>query len=92
MPVATPETKAARDLIRRAVVRTLDRMSPSNASGPAELGPPAVANERLYDKLQELSPGSEAQRSLRAEALRMSTELGNTLAALRASVLNYVVY
>jgi hypothetical protein len=73
-----PEANDARDLLRRAVAHALDRMSPSDASQPAELGPPSAANVGFYDRIQELSPGTEAQRSLRAEALRMSTDLGRT--------------
>jgi hypothetical protein len=74
-----PETKDARDLLRRSVARALDRMSPKSGSRSAQLEPGAAGAEGLYDKIQALSPGSEAQRSLRAEALRIGIDLARTL-------------
>jgi len=73
-----PETKEARDLLRRAVARALDGMWPKDGSGPAQWDPTAARGDSLYDKIQALSPRNEAQRSLRAEALRISTDLGRT--------------
>jgi hypothetical protein len=73
-----PETKDARDLLRRSVARALDRMSPQSGSRAAQLEPGAAGAEGLYDKIQVLSPGSEAQRSLRAEALRIGIDLART--------------
>ena len=73
-----PETKDARDLLRRTVARALERMWSKDGSRPAPLEPAAAGEERLYDKIQALSPRNEAQRSLRAEALRISTDLGRT--------------
>ncbi len=70
-----PETKEARDLLRRSVAGTLDQMWPKDRSGPAQLQP-APGAEGLYDTLQALSPRNEAQRSLRAEALAIAIDLG----------------
>jgi len=72
-----PETKEARDLLRRSVVRALDRMWPEATSGPAQLEPTAES-ESVYDKIQKLSPRNEAQRSLQAQALRITTDLQQT--------------
>jgi len=69
-----PETKEARDLLRRSVVRALDRMWPETTSGPARLEPTAES-EGVYDKILRLSPRNEAQRSLQAQALRITTDL-----------------
>jgi hypothetical protein len=46
--------------------------------GPAlaELGPSA-GSENLYDKIQKLSPQNDAQRSLQAQALRITADLGH---------------
>jgi hypothetical protein len=72
-----PETKDARDLLRRTVAGSLDRMWPKDASRPAQLEPTA-GPEALYDTIQGLSPQNDAQRSLQAQALRISTDLGRT--------------
>ena len=69
-----PETKEARDLLRRSVVRSLDRIWPEPTSGPAQLAPTAEG-EGVYDKILRLSPRNEAQRSLQAQALRITTDL-----------------
>lgn len=73
-----PETKAAREFLRRAVSRGLDLMWPQGGSRPADLDPQATRAEGFYDEIQALTPQSDAQRSLRAEALRISTDLGRT--------------
>ena len=72
-----PETKEARDLLRRAVAHLLDRMWPEITSGPAQLEPTAQS-EGPYDKIQKLSPQNEAQRSLKAQALRIGTDISQT--------------
>jgi hypothetical protein len=71
-----PETTEVRDLLRRTVDRTLDRVWPANGSRPMQLDPIAAGGEGLYDKLHELSPQNDAQRSLQTQALNISTDLG----------------
>jgi len=71
-----PETKETRDLIRRSVVGSLDRIWPEAGSRPAQLAPMAAEGEALYDKIQALSPQNEAQRSLQAKALSISIDIG----------------
>jgi Protein of unknown function (DUF4239) len=73
-----PETKAARDLLRRYVVRLHDQMWPGSISRSAELEPASALGERFYDEVQELSPQNEVQRSLQAQAQKMTIELGQT--------------
>jgi Protein of unknown function (DUF4239) len=73
-----PETKEARDLLRRSVVRIVDLTWPENGSRPPELKPTAAGAEGLYEDIQELSPQNEVQRSLQAHALRMSLDLAQT--------------
>ena len=79
-----PETKDARDLLRRSVARALDLMWPTNGSRSAELNPAATGAEDLYENIQALSSPTEAQRTLRAEALRIAVDLGRTRALLFA--------
>src|SRR6202158_3233610 len=73
-----PETKAARDLLRRYVARAHDQLWPENRSRPAGLEPAAALGESFYDKVQELSPQKAAQRSLQTQAQKMTIDLGQT--------------
>src|SRR5215471_9262256 len=56
-----PETKEARDLLRRSVVRTLDEMWPEHRSEAPQLEP-GVSSDALYDKIYRLTPHNEDQR------------------------------
>ena len=71
-----PETKEARDLLKLSVAGMIDRIWPENRSGRAELAPNAAVAEGFFDKIQELSPQNEVQRSLQAQALKMSIDIG----------------
>jgi hypothetical protein len=67
------EAKEARDLLRQSVDQALGRVWAEKSRRP----PPLTAgSEALYDKIQQLSPQNETQRSLQAQALRLSTDLG----------------
>ena len=79
-----PETNEARDLLRRSVARALDQMWPPSGTQPADLNPAATGAEALYERIHALSPQSEAQRSLRAEALKIATDLGRMRSLLFA--------
>ena len=72
-----PETKDAREFLRRAVVQAVDRMWPDDRSRPAQLTPTGGA-ESLYVKVLTLSPQNDAQRALQAQALALSISLGQT--------------
>lgn len=72
-----PETKGSRDLLRQSVARALEQIWPKNASRPVQLAPTA-GSESLYDKIQALSPQSETQHSLKAQALEIGTKLART--------------
>jgi hypothetical protein len=71
-----PETKEVRDLLHSAVARTLDGLSSKDSREHVEVTPTSAGGEILYDKIQELSPANEAQRSLQAQALSMAIDLG----------------
>jgi hypothetical protein len=74
-----PETSKVRDLLRRAVARELQQISPENGtSARAKLDPRTNPGDALYDAIQELSPKNDAQRSLQAQALTMAINLGQT--------------
>jgi hypothetical protein len=72
-----PETKEARDLLRRTAAGMIAVIWSEEASGSRE---PAAApgGEAFYDTIQQLSPQNEVQRSLQAQALKMSIDLGQT--------------
>lgn len=70
-----PETKEARDLLRGAVVRTLDLMWHRDHQDHSQTAPTA-GGEVLYDKIQALSPTTDVQRTLKAQASSMAVELG----------------
>ncbi len=73
-----PETKEARDLLRLSAAAMIDRIWPENGSRLAVSEPTATGGEAFYDKIQELSPRNEVQRSLQAQALKMSIDIGQT--------------
>lgn len=72
-----PETKVARDMLSRTAAGMVVRIWSEDPSQAAQ-GSPAAGGEAFYDKIQELSPQNEVQRSLQAQALKMSIDLGQT--------------
>ncbi|HEY7205014.1 MAG TPA: hypothetical protein VIA61_11990 [Methylomirabilota bacterium] len=79
-----PEARDERSLLRRSVARVIDQMWPPDRSRPVALDAADTETADLYERLHALSPQSEAQRSLRMEALRIATELGRTRTLLAA--------
>ena len=73
-----PEAQDCRELLRASATRTLERLWPAAGSGQAQLEPLSPGSELLYDKLQELVPKNEAQRSLQVQALSIAVTLGQT--------------
>jgi hypothetical protein len=71
-----PETNEVRTLLQGAVARTLDRLWPKEPGQRPQMEPTADRGEILYDKIQELSPKNDIQRSLQAQALNMGIDLG----------------
>ena len=71
-----PETKEARDLLRGAVARTLDLIWPQKPEQHSQMEPTAGGGEILYDKIQELSPKTDTQRTLQAQASSMAIDIG----------------
>jgi len=75
-----PETDSARNLLRRGVATLADRIWRENGSesGKAEPFEASAAALSFYDEIQKLSPRNEAQRSLQARAIDISTDLAKT--------------
>ena len=73
-----PETKEARDLLRSAISGTLDAMERKASSEHSGVATGAGGGEILADKIQELSPQNDAQRSLQNQALSVAIDLAKT--------------
>src|SRR5713101_2279584 len=71
------ETAETRDLLRRSVGSAINRMWPdSKASQPAQLDPSATSGEAFFNSIQQLSPQNDAQRSLKSQAVQVTTDVG----------------
>jgi len=71
-----PEAKEVRDLLRGGIVQMLERTWPQVRSQHSQLDPTTARADFIYDKIQELSPTNDSQRSLQARALNMGMDLG----------------
>jgi hypothetical protein len=71
-----PETKEARDLLKLSVAGMIDRIWPNDPVGNAKLGPTTAGGELFFDKIQELTPHTDVQRSLQAQAVKTSIDVG----------------
>jgi hypothetical protein len=73
-----PESKEARDLLRAAATRALDRLSIKQQFDPSQSGPSSTSSEVLYDKIQALPVTNDRQRAIQAQALSLVIALGQT--------------
>ena len=87
-----PEASANRNLLRRGIVLLVDRMWRENSSDSAKGAPFTAtdASEAFYAKLQQLSPQNDAQRSLQARAIQISTDIAQTRLLLFAQAGNSI--
>jgi hypothetical protein len=71
-----PETHTARDRLRRLAAVLADKLWREHGSGDDRMAPYMAddAGNVFNDKLQELSPTNEAQRSLKARAIQIATD------------------
>ena len=72
------ETKDARTMLQRSVAGALEQFWPTDGHRPSMIDRRASSVETLFDNIQQLSPHSEAQRSLQSQALTMALDLGRT--------------
>lgn len=73
-----PETKEARAQLRSTVVKMADLSWQRDQSDQSHFNSPAVGNESLFDKIQELSPRDDNQRLLQAQAVSIAIRLGES--------------
>jgi len=71
-----PEAKELRGLLRVLVGRMLTQIWPEDGSGSAQLDPRAARADLLYDKLQELTPKTEAQKTIQTLAVNLAVDIG----------------
>jgi hypothetical protein len=73
-----PEAKPARDALRRAVAGNLDRIWPRERKRTAEATAPTSEADSLFEKIQALPATDDKQRGVKAQALRMAIDIGQT--------------
>jgi hypothetical protein len=71
-----PEAAEARALLRRVLEVAITRIWPEHKLTGAQLAPTAAGGEALFDVLQNLAPQTDAQRSQKAQALALASDLG----------------
>jgi Protein of unknown function (DUF4239) len=71
------ETAETRELLRRSVGNTINRMWPDKKSSQsAQLDPSAISGEAFFNSIQQLSPQNDVQRSLKSQAVQVTTDVG----------------
>lgn len=70
------EAKDARDTLKLAGAGMIERIWHEDRSGLTEAGPITAGGELFFDKIQELQPQNEVQRSLKAQAVSLSIGIG----------------
>jgi hypothetical protein len=82
-----PETREARDFLRRSVASAIRRIWPEGANevavGAVEVVDP---NEMLQDRLRQLAPHNDPQRSLQSQALSLSFDVSKARSLLSEQV------
>jgi len=75
-----PETKEAREALRRLVAATIDRLWPANGSQAAGLDDRRITVDGalVLDRIRTLTPKNDGQRGLQSQALQIGAELTRT--------------
>jgi hypothetical protein len=73
-----PETKDARELLHGSVARLIATIWSQEKNEMVKLDPATSSAEIVYDKIQQLQPKNDAQRSIQSQALSMAISLGQT--------------
>jgi hypothetical protein len=87
-----PEAETERKLLRSAVASLVGRIWQENRSTSVTTAPfvATTTAEEFFDKLLELSPRNEAQRSYQARAMQVSNDLAQTRLLLFAQADNSI--
>jgi hypothetical protein len=73
------ESKEVRDLLRASVADMLERTWPEENAERASTGEKSATEgkyEGVYEKIQELAPQNDAQRTFQAQALKTAMDIG----------------
>src|ERR1700678_3735507 len=70
------ETKEDRGLLRETMVRALEGLWQQDSRQHPLVLPTAAGGEIIYDKIEELTPKNDSQRSLQAQALNLGIDIG----------------
>jgi hypothetical protein len=75
-----PETKDAREALRRLVASTIERLWPENTSiaSGLESSPLTASGGKLIDQIRDLTPKNEGQRWAQSQALQLTTDLARS--------------
>jgi hypothetical protein len=65
-------------LLQRSVAATVEQFWPAEGAKPIAIDPGASSVEALYGEIEELSPQSDVQRSLRNQAEMTALDVGRT--------------
>ena len=71
-----PGAAEARVLLRRALEEAITHIWPGNKSQEAQLAPNTASGEALYEAILKLAPQNDVQRSLKSQALAITSDLG----------------
>jgi hypothetical protein len=78
------EAANAREQVRDTVAEAVQRSWPGEPGLPAHLAPNTQAGNVVYGAIQSLAPHDDTQRSLKAQALTLATDLGQVRSLLAA--------
>jgi hypothetical protein len=70
-----PETKEARAVLQHSTAAVVERFWPAADVKPIAVDAQASPVEALYEKIEEISPQGEAQRSLQSQALTLALDM-----------------
>ena len=75
-----PEATDARALFRNNMIAAVERVWPTDRSRTVDLNPLSdrLSTQSYVERLRGLSPASEVQRAILAQALQLSTSIGQT--------------
>jgi hypothetical protein len=73
-----PETKEARSLLQRSTAETIERFWPTQGKGSIAVDPRTSPVEALYDRVEALTPQSDAQRSMQSQSLALAADVART--------------
>jgi hypothetical protein len=75
-----PETKDAREALRRLVASTIERLWPEDVSMASGLEASSItaSGGKLIDQIRDLTPKNDGQRWAQSQALQLTTELARS--------------